>query len=397
MRALCSLLLLSAGVLQVSAQLNATFVAELINTLDLANATLFVETIHLAGDTATGQSFLADLNQGNKTIFAPNNDAYGKGFDNRNKSHADLGDRLMYHLLPGSIRPADIGASPGHTVARTFLLDNQMQHLEGDQPQALVLTTVHASDLAQIQVLNQKNPVSVVHSTGYKNLVIHIIDSFLELPPPISALSAIPSCVAAFKQCGGLPLLESTRGVTLFAPNDAAFNAAEQIVGAGGGLGLGNVTLLSIVLGNHVINGTTTYGTQLTNGARYMSASGEPLTIEINAHGTFVTSGNTTAKIVQTDILAQNGVVHVIDTVLASTNSDNTAAASAYSSAAAAAAAEASQASRAAAAAPTGVPVNATSGASCVRAQGPSFPWTWSLSLPGGAALAGLVGAWLVV
>lgn len=49
-----------------------------------------------------------------------------------------------------------------------------------------------------------------------------------------------------------LPLLEQTEGITVFAPNEEAFNNVKQMVGVGGGLGIGNVTLLSIVLGNHV-------------------------------------------------------------------------------------------------------------------------------------------------
>jgi hypothetical protein len=48
--------------------------------------------------------------------------------------------------------------------------------------------------------------------------------------------------------------------------------------------------------------------------------------------GLFVTSGNSTAKIVQTNILTSNGVIHLIDTVLMNAESDPAAASSAAAS-----------------------------------------------------------------
>ena len=57
-----------------------------------------------------------------------------------------------------------------------------------------------------------------------------------------------------------------------------------------------------------------------------------------NASGAYVMSANTTARIVQSDIIVQNGVVHLIDEVLVNTMMNTTAAAAAYTSNTAAAA-----------------------------------------------------------
>lgn len=86
-----------------------------------------------------------------------------------------------------------------------------------------------------------------------------------------------------------------------------------------------------------VINGTVVYSTQLT-ASNYTSAGGEPFTFMSNSSGAYVMSGNTTAAmIVAADIPIANGVVHIIDRVLANPAANTAAAASAASSYAAAA------------------------------------------------------------
>ena len=46
---------------------------------------------------------------------------------------------------------------------------------------------------------------------------------------------------------------------------------------------------------------------------KYTSNGGEPFVIETNSKGATVSSGNVKANIVQTDVIAKNGVVHVRD------------------------------------------------------------------------------------
>jgi hypothetical protein len=59
--------------------------------------------------------------------------------------------------------------------------------------------------------------------------------------------------------------------------------------------------------------------------------------------GVFVTSGSSSAKIVQSNVLTSNGVVHLIDAVLLNTASNPAAASSAYHSATSVAAAQTGQ------------------------------------------------------
>lgn len=78
-----------------------------------------------------------------------------------------------------------------------------------------------------------------------------------------------------------------------------------------------------------MINGTTVYSPFLTGSQSYVSQAGQTFTFSINETGQYVTQGNVTARIVQPDVLLENGVIHVIDRVLLDTNADGAAAASA--------------------------------------------------------------------
>jgi uncharacterized surface protein with fasciclin (FAS1) repeats len=116
-------------------------------------------------------------------------------------------------------------------------------------------------------------------------------------------------------------VLEGARGFTLFAPNDAALMAARS--------SLPNISVEATVIGNHIINGSTVYSSSLTKSANFTSSSGETLSFITNNTGTYVMSGSSVAKIVKSDVLVKNGVVHVIDGVLDNTASNAAAASSA--------------------------------------------------------------------
>ena len=60
-----------------------------------------------------------------------------------------------------------------------------------------------------------------------------------------------------------------------------------------------------------------------------VTAAGENLTFMSNSSGTYVTSGNITGRIVEPDVLVENGVVQVVDVVLLNEQTDEAAASSA--------------------------------------------------------------------
>jgi uncharacterized surface protein with fasciclin (FAS1) repeats len=107
-------------------------------------------------------------------------------------------------------------------------------------------------------------------------------------------------------------LVETLKGpgpFTVFAPTDAAF--AKLPAGALDQL-LANPTQLRAVLTYHVLPGRVP-ASQVTNGLSANSVQGSPLTFQVGGGSVRV---NSSAAVTQADVMASNGVIHVIDTVL---------------------------------------------------------------------------------
>lgn len=89
-------------------------------------------------------------------------------------------------------------------------------------------------------------------------------------------------------------------------------------------------------MANHVLNGTLAYSPWIqTNRTKWnqTSASGQPLKFRVAGNDTYVSSGDTEAKIIKADLLTSNGVIHIIDRVLINSQSNTTAAAAAVNAA----------------------------------------------------------------
>jgi uncharacterized surface protein with fasciclin (FAS1) repeats len=101
---------------------------------------------------------------------------------------------------------------------------------------------------------------------------------------------------------------DNSANLTLFAPTDAAFIALPP--GTVAAL-LGNLPLLSDILKHHAVSGTV-LSSSLSNNLVVTTLLGSDVTVTINSTGVFIDN----AQVIVADILADNGVVHVIDVVL---------------------------------------------------------------------------------
>jgi uncharacterized surface protein with fasciclin (FAS1) repeats len=144
----------------------------------------------------------------------------------------------------------------------------------------------------------------------FDNGVIHIIDKLLLIPLSDSETLRTGGWTAlagAATQVGLVAPLEDLSDITIFCPNNDAF---QRIASAAG-----NITneQLTEILSYHVVQGTVGYSTALSNNTKLPTLNGEELDIVIDAEGgVFVNS----ARVINADILIENGVLHVIDEVL---------------------------------------------------------------------------------
>lgn len=110
-------------------------------------------------------------------------------------------------------------------------------------------------------------------------------------------------------ETAGLTDTLSSGNLTVFAPSDDAFfkmpNEDYKAL-------LENSTELNNVLKFHVVDGNM-MSTDLKDGQEITTVQGEKLTVKVGSDGAVSVNG---ANVTKADIVASNGVIHIIDTVL---------------------------------------------------------------------------------
>ncbi|KAN0064044.1 hypothetical protein ACQY0O_003651 [Thecaphora frezii] len=323
----------AAGVLsQENSANNATaFATGLLAALRENNLTRLASAVE--GNAAALVPVLAS--SGNKTVLAPSNQALQALGDVDNST---LIATIAYHVLNGTY-PVDRISAENHTIAATALNNSEYVTLPNNRSQVVVLGKAAGNNTAFVHLASGN--VSFANATNgptYQSILVQPIEQVLKIPGNTSTVAGQLGAqqLAQLLQSANLVSALDRSIVTVFAPNDAAFQAAQQTIQGA------TPEQQTAVLLNHVINGTTVYSTSLTSSPNVTSASGNTLRLIANSTGAYVQSENITARIVGTDYVAKNGVIHVIDRVLVNTTNNAQAAASAYSSATAAAATQTS-------------------------------------------------------
>lgn len=128
--------------------------------------------------------------------------------------------------------------------------------------------------------------------------------------------SDLSTLAAAVVRAGLVSTLNGEGPYTVFAPTNDAFAAALEALGLTAGELLANRELLSSVLTYHVVEGAIT--SDALESGEVTTVNGAVLTVTVNEDGTVsLTDGQgNSANVVLADVLASNGVVHVIDAVL---------------------------------------------------------------------------------
>lgn len=254
-------------------------------------------------------SFIAQLlsnETASLTLFAPDDTAFENLIGTVGQSYFDalltaewenhLTCFLTSHVLSVAVNSTDITQST--TVASLSGYNLTVTPVDG----AVLVNDIPVT-AADIQAVNG---------------VIHVISSSPLLPPCVSQSisdqaagnSDLSTLVSLVEAAGLLDTIDSTSPLTLFAPTNDAFAKVPQ--GVLDYLGA-NTTALTEVLTYHVIGSNEFFNGTTTNDGLYTTLLGDNITVETTGEAI---SLNGDVIILSADILASNGVVHVIDSVL---------------------------------------------------------------------------------
>lgn len=255
---------------------------------------------------------LADaLRGGTLTVFAPTNAAFqASGFADAAAITAlpvaTVQTVLQYHVLGSTVNASQIAVGTNAAVS------------------TLAGINVFVSKPTASSGVSVNNARVVTADVQADNGVIHVIDRVL-LPPTQNLLEIAqgnPSftylVAAATRAASSNPVIvaaltSTTDAYTVFAPTNDAFIAAGFPTIAA--IQAADPATLAAVVLYHVVPGRA-FSPILTTG-NVGAASGGQLALNVSSGVTVTGKGNTQAsKVITADILATNGVVHVIDRVL---------------------------------------------------------------------------------
>jgi uncharacterized surface protein with fasciclin (FAS1) repeats len=234
------------------------------------------------------------------TVFAPTDEAFAKLpagtlemlLKPENKSK--LAAILTYHVVPGSVKAADVVKLKNATTVNGQRIDIKV-------------------DGGKVMV-DGANVVST--DIACSNGVIHVIDGVM-LPVQGTIVDVAVSngsfntLVAAVKAAGLVETLSGKGPFTVLAPTDAAFaqlppGTLEML------LKPENKKQLVEILSYHVVPGVAAYSDAVIKMKEVPTLLGTPIAVKV-VNGKVMLNG---ATVIIADVEASNGVIHAVDTVI---------------------------------------------------------------------------------
>ncbi|KAK9700867.1 hypothetical protein K7432_011993 [Basidiobolus ranarum] len=230
------------------------------------------------------------------TLFAPEDLA----FSSVNLGSLDptsLGNILKYHIVPGIVKTADLKNTQ---LLPTLLNDLTLVNLPNGKSQVL---PVHQA----MEKMKIGNASIVTTGVEASNGIVHIIDTVLPVPDKPSQLISTSS-TRTFSdlliKTNLAGVIDSLKGVTIFVPVEEAFNSFNP-----NNL---NETALSDTLKFHIVSPAVVYSTEFNKTQRLVTLQSKQLNFKTE-NGTSFVNG---VKIITSDVVASNGVFHLIAEVL---------------------------------------------------------------------------------
>jgi len=248
---------------------------------------------------------------------------------------ATLESQYLYQVSPNFV---DAAALRGFTGSVVSTLDTQDATLggssqvflsHGERDSSSLSANTRRSLYGRSLCTNDTSPIHLFSGLGnnvtilkadipYDGGILHITSGFFSIPQALSTSLSLTPEATTFETylSSSNSSLDTTPAITVFAPSNAAILSA---LSANQTLTAAEVTGL---IGAHVVDGFAAYSPYLINGATFKTVSGPSVTISTQSDGSVLING--ASKIVKSDIVISNGVVHLIDKVLYTPPSLNT-------------------------------------------------------------------------
>lgn len=256
---------------------------------------------------------------GNLTVFAPTDAAFAK----LQKNNPDLYEKvasdpallksvLTYHVV-GKRIPATAAIAAAKKNAKVKTLQGERISL------SLKNGRIFLNDSARVVIADVKASNGVIHAI---NSVL-VPPSLLAPPAPTKSIVEIAvgnpqfsTLVSLVQKAGLASVLAGPGPFTVFAPTNEAFDKLKATAPATYDAVVNTPALLAKVLTYHAVAGSIQSAQAIEvakQNGKVTTVEGEPITLSLK-DGKLTLNGGST--VIAADILATNGVIHVIDTVV---------------------------------------------------------------------------------
>lgn len=247
------------------------------------------------------------------TLLAPSDEAFerlgesaiGQAFGNNDTDV--IRNVLNYHIVPGDHQDSTVTTK--FAFLPTRLDAGDYTTVSGGQ--RLGMVKQGTSELIIVSGGGTRS-LAVQKDIFFAGGVMHVID-FPVLPPQSLIQAAVPfnltGFLGAYYQDLFLNgLINQASDLTLLVPNNVAFERVGSTVTSIDEKSLTSLIYYHIIVGQ----GGPFYTSSFSNGTTFKTLQGQSVTIRQASNSNFVNG----ARMLQTDILFANGVIHVIDNVL---------------------------------------------------------------------------------
>ena len=275
----------------------------LVPITDLALGNENLENLVAALVAANGDLPTVLRGEGPFTVLAPTDEAFETFLGGAQLSDIPvdvLTNVLLNHVISGEVTSADLaGLGSGYTKTLAVGAGDENVSLYFDATGDVIFNGVSTVQVPDVKALNG---------------IVHVVNAVIDIPNIVEHAVANPnlsSLVGALTSGGNTTftdlLSDENEDFTVFAPTNDAFTAFTNP----------NSNDLNAILSNHVVVGAAAFSSGLENS--YVNtaaefAADENLSLYINTDDGVTLNG--TSDVVLADIVASNGVIHVVDAVI---------------------------------------------------------------------------------